>query len=296
MSSNDAFWLTAWEWTATIGFVLVIVGVVIEGVEHFKKFTKKQHARKLHIEKIGWLILVAGLALEFLAEHAAKRISDRENSRLNKEAGDARKEASDANILAKQLEANNLMLRTNVAVLEEKLQQTSSLTTKNDPLNLPIRSITARVYLTVLATNSASAEEMNADSEIALFGGHFDIISKSNSVAVMLSCTEYQTAGYSQIPSDGRHYKTISMVFSWPTTEKPLLSHIDKFRDKNISTKELDNEMVGAVIFFPECKVPLKITEGACTITINGTLERSLLIPNHSDKIFPLKRPNTPQH
>ncbi len=42
MNSSDAFWLKFWEWFATIGFILVIVGVVIEGVEHFKKFAKER--------------------------------------------------------------------------------------------------------------------------------------------------------------------------------------------------------------------------------------------------------------
>lgn len=117
MSSSEALWLKIWEAIATFGFVLVIIDVVIEGVEHFKKFTKKDHARKLHIEKIGWLILVAGLAMEFLGDHAAKRISSREGARLNKEAADARQFAGQANERAANTESNSLVLQTNVASL-----------------------------------------------------------------------------------------------------------------------------------------------------------------------------------
>ena len=125
MNSSDSFWLSFWSVFAAIGFIIVIIGVVIEGVEHFKKFPKKEQARKLHIEKIGWLLVVAGLAMEFLGDHAAKRISDREDARLNREAGDARKdagaaieragiaekEAGQANEGAAITESNNLVLK-----------------------------------------------------------------------------------------------------------------------------------------------------------------------------------------
>lgn len=115
MSSSDAMWLRIWEWIATIGFLLVLVGVVIEGVEHFKKFSKKEHARKLHIEKIGWLILVVGLAMEFLGDHAAKRISDREYARLSAEAAESKERS-------KKLESGNLSLRAEVAKLEAAVE------------------------------------------------------------------------------------------------------------------------------------------------------------------------------
>lgn len=136
MTASDASWLKFWEVFATIGFILVIIGVVIEGVEHFKKFSKRESARKLQIEKIGWLVLVAGLAMEFLGDHMAKRIADKENRRLTGEAAQARKQAGDAieragivnqlaaesNERSKQLEAQNLVLRSNVAALEIKQQ------------------------------------------------------------------------------------------------------------------------------------------------------------------------------
>jgi uncharacterized membrane protein len=111
MSSSDAFWLSIWEVLATIGFIIVIIGVVIEGVEHFAKFAKKEHSRKLRIEKLGWFLVVLGLAMEFLGDHAAKRISDREAARLNAEAGDARRIAGDANERAANTESNNLVLQ-----------------------------------------------------------------------------------------------------------------------------------------------------------------------------------------
>src|ERR1041384_636182 len=97
MSSADASWLHLWEGLSTFGFVLVIVGCVIEGVEHFWKFKKGETRKKHFIEKIGWFILVGGLAIEFLAEKRAKRIADAENARLTKEAGDAIQISGEAN-------------------------------------------------------------------------------------------------------------------------------------------------------------------------------------------------------
>jgi uncharacterized membrane protein len=96
MSFSDTLWLKIWSTTAVIGFLIVIIGVVIEGVEHFKKFSKKDRVRKLKIEKFGWFLVVIGLAMEFLGDHAAKRISNRETARLNRDAGEARKEAGNA--------------------------------------------------------------------------------------------------------------------------------------------------------------------------------------------------------
>jgi hypothetical protein len=129
MSPSDALWLKIWGLFAAIGFIMVIGGVVIEGVEHFKKFPKKEHGRKLQIEKIGWFIVVVGLAMEFLGDHAAKRISDREDARVNKEAADSRvtagnaeREAGEANERAALTESNNLVLQSNVLALEIKLQ------------------------------------------------------------------------------------------------------------------------------------------------------------------------------
>jgi hypothetical protein len=160
MSSSDALWLRIWGVFAAIGFIIVIIGVVIEGVEHFKQFQKKEHARKLQIEKLGWFLVVVGLGMEFLGDNAAKRISDRESARLNKEAGDARKDAGAAveragiaNERAALLESDNLVLRSNVAALELHVMETSNKVDKIDPRNAIISYLTASVYFEVNGTN-----------------------------------------------------------------------------------------------------------------------------------------------
>lgn len=123
MSSSDALWLSVWGLVAAIGFIIVIIGVIIEGVEHFKKFPKKDQARKLHIEKIGWFLVVGGLAMEFLGDHAAKRISDREAARLNQEAGDARKDSGKAIEQAASANERAAKFELAAAVLESKMKQ-----------------------------------------------------------------------------------------------------------------------------------------------------------------------------
>lgn len=132
MSSLHEFWLMVWGTVATIGFIIVIIGVTIEGVEHFKKFPRKDNARKHQIEKLGWFLVVAGLAMEFLGDHAAKRITDQEGARLNKEAADARLET---------------------AKLEQQIIETSNNVVRVDPLNQPITSVTATVMLLQGGTN-----------------------------------------------------------------------------------------------------------------------------------------------
>ena len=104
MSTDDAIWLGAWVKLASFGFLLVILGVVLEGVGHFRRFPKEQDTRKLKIEKAGWLILVVGLAMEFLGDQFAKRIADRETARLAVLAGNA-------NRTAEELRATNLVMQ-----------------------------------------------------------------------------------------------------------------------------------------------------------------------------------------
>ena len=161
MSSSEALWLNIWEAFAAIGFIIVIIGVVIEGIEHFKDFPKKEHARKLRIEKIGWFLVVVGLAMEFLGDHAAKRIADRENARLNNQAGNARKDAAaavsqaaSANVLAAMIESNNLVLRSNVVVLELRSRRRISSEQTNAFINLLKQQWKVPVRIGVGATDS----------------------------------------------------------------------------------------------------------------------------------------------
>lgn len=139
MSPGDAVWLGVWEKLASFGFLLVILGVVLEGVGHFREFPKEEEARKLKVEKAGWLILVVGLAMEFLGDQFAKRIADREAARLAVLAGDA-------NRTAEELRATNL-------VMQLKLQ----------PRRITQSQVTNFVFLTEHVTKIPVKISMGAD-------------------------------------------------------------------------------------------------------------------------------------
>lgn len=118
MNSLDSTSLTFWESVGLWGFIFVWVGVAGEGVDIFiKLFCKKLHERKKHsLDVIGavfWVVLVIALAIEFLGNVQAMRIADLINSRLNDEAGQARKAAGEANERASTNEAQ-------VATLEKE--------------------------------------------------------------------------------------------------------------------------------------------------------------------------------
>jgi hypothetical protein len=143
MSLSSESLLGFWEWFATVGFVSVIIGVIVEGVEHFRKFPKKEHTRQLHIEKIGWFVVVGGLAMEFLGDQFANRIKDERNAKSNeraaiaekqmeglrKDAGEAMRQAGQANERAgsfekeaEELRSTNLLLQSRVLELQNTLQ------------------------------------------------------------------------------------------------------------------------------------------------------------------------------
>jgi hypothetical protein len=117
MSSIDSWWLSFWSYCATFGFILVILGCIIEGVEHFVKFKRSESHKRKGIEKLGWLILVGGLAMEFLGDKRARRITDRENRRLTVEAAQALKDAGKANERSRLLESTNIILGTKLEEL-----------------------------------------------------------------------------------------------------------------------------------------------------------------------------------
>jgi hypothetical protein len=60
---------------------------------------------------------------------------------------------------------------------------------KNSAINLPIKSMTARISLTVLGTNVVW--DVNADSEGAKLAGRLDILDKKGSVIAVLGCKEF---------------------------------------------------------------------------------------------------------
>lgn len=98
---------------------LVLIGVIGEGVEivaklFFEHWYKKHEKKFDKIGAVFWIVVVIGLALEI--PDAAK--VERENANLNREAGDARKMAGQANERASITESNNLVLRKQLDIVE----------------------------------------------------------------------------------------------------------------------------------------------------------------------------------
>jgi hypothetical protein len=124
MSATDASSLSFWELVATIGFICVIIGVAIEGVEHFSKETLDENLKKRrkNVERFGWLIVVLSLATEFFGDHKVKGITTRETQRMTVELTFATTNAAIANERSIILEKTNLVLRTEMLKLELALR------------------------------------------------------------------------------------------------------------------------------------------------------------------------------
>ena len=254
MSSSETLWLKIWEIIATVGFVLVIIGVVIEGVEHFKKFSKKEQVRKLHIEKIGWLILVAGLAMEFLGDHAAKRISNRENARLHDEATRAQQAAGEANERAAKLEAANLVVKSKLVTI--------------DPLNQPVSDMSAIVSFKVKGSNGM---------ERAPFG--------SPHVAWLMLCdTNIAYSMFNVLVADS--FIPVNHPLADNCREYIMQFHLEtigaatgleqKIRVKAIEAIENANMLRIDVKFLP---IDSEILGGSVRVIINAAVPKEFLIP-----------------
>lgn len=133
MSGSELETLRRWEIFADIGTWMVIVGVFGEGLEiglkliaGLSKESSKpwmrtcaswHHKHEVSVDFVGgifWLIVVAGLAMEFEGNHKVKIIEQAENTRLNTEAGNARKDAAVAIERAANVESHNLVLQKQV--------------------------------------------------------------------------------------------------------------------------------------------------------------------------------------
>lgn len=126
MTALDSASLKFWESVGLWGFIFVWVGVAGEGVEIFiKLFNRKLYERKQFcLDVIGaafWIVLVVALAVEFLGNEKAMRIADSINTQLDIEAGQARKEAGQANERAAKDELAVAVLTSNNLVLQKEV-------------------------------------------------------------------------------------------------------------------------------------------------------------------------------
>jgi hypothetical protein len=148
MSAPVSSALRSWSFLYYCGFAMVWIGVAMEGMEFFFSCWRawKRKGKRTAVEpwaeppsKIemphwahfvahsGFVILLIGLAVEENSNHHINGLKDSEISRLTikldsttQQAGEAIKQAADANLLAEQTQSTNLVLRSNVASLEIK--------------------------------------------------------------------------------------------------------------------------------------------------------------------------------
>lgn len=107
MKSEDSFWLFVWETIATIGIIVVILGIIGEGSELVSKWALKLKYKKrqdelddgsrwflavllkfirpriLEVETFAFAMVIVGLMAEFWGGHKAQGILDENNSQLN---------------------------------------------------------------------------------------------------------------------------------------------------------------------------------------------------------------------
>jgi hypothetical protein len=168
--------------------------------------------------------------------------------------------------------------------------QTRQMAIKNDPVNLPIKSMAVAARLLILANNSPDSEVR----ELAIFGGRLDILDKSGNRIAALDCKEFDNSsrlgdnslGLGGSAPSGTNIWLYSLGFVWPATGVSSFLPT-KLAHAEISTKVLDKEIAGARLWIPSGKGgTLRIINGSCVLTINGSLQRSFLIPNSLTDIF----------
>lgn len=113
LTSSDAWWGNF----LLISTLVVLVGVMGEGIADLTKLLDNCSSLKKSVEIFSVLILIIGIAGELLGEGKTSSIGDQISGFLNIKAGaaneraaEAKKEAEGANLKAEKLKAKNLEL------------------------------------------------------------------------------------------------------------------------------------------------------------------------------------------
>ena len=202
----DSSSLRYWELVSEIGFVAVIIGVVLEVVDlsakWYERYRGRELPRRFHrwilpIETIGFCVLVAGLAVEFLGSHNAMRIGDDLNSQLNAEAGQARKDAGEA---IKQAEAANERASTNELQL---VQAKSELATAQARLNESMAELQNESVPMDIGEQASFAKALTAAAGVqVLFRCLNDVMAQSTAkaMAFVLGFAKWKVAEIGLVP------------------------------------------------------------------------------------------------
>lgn len=151
MTALDLSSLKIWESVGEWGFVFVWVGVAGEGVEIFIKLFRPNlyDRKKFCLDVIGaifWMILVAGLAVEFWGNHKAMRIADAENARLHVFAANTESNSIALSLTVEELRKQNdklkaAMPRRTISEIQREVFIEVLSNTKNVSPKIPIKII-----------------------------------------------------------------------------------------------------------------------------------------------------------
>jgi hypothetical protein len=271
MPVSDLSWLRFWETFETLGFFLVLLGVIFEGVEHWVKFPKRETARKKRLEKKAWFVLVVGLAIEIVGDNMAKRISDSENARLNNEAADAR------------LETIKLKLQ---------IAQTSNNVAKINPLNLPIVFGTATASFFIIGTN-AFLERLVVEPNESHFDKQFVRLlfedSEEDKFPVGMECENFEISDFSL---NGKNkigfivkldFKSDNLLAEWRTDEESK-------KWDNFSARQFE-EFKKAIITIPGLKAGFEAQLGTCDVVLNSVIRKSFNVDTKTEEGQIILRP-----
>jgi len=280
MSAADASSLNFWSWVSLVGIILVIVGVVLEGAEILAwllSWLRRKRSEivwrqppEVHIPKwvhisdrIGWCILLVGLALEWMGHVDVEAITSRENRRVNSELGKALVIAGAANERAARLELENLVLRSNVVALELNLIQVNSNVFRIEPLNRPILSITASAWFTARTTNFTNIDPVKDNSFVTLSFGVSEEV-QTNYWKIQLRCRRFEKFNNSE-------FSFFVLEFG---VEPSALLHNVKESD---SVRTVDRwDIVFLQAFF--LRLNTEILRGQVTLIINSTFKKTFEI------------------
>jgi hypothetical protein len=197
--------------------------------------------------------------------------------------------AKDAQLAGELKEKDLQIAQTNerAAKLEKDAADARLELAKIDPVNLPIRSIRADIFLIV----RGEFFDWHFDTGPVLKGGarsvNVSLVGKAGAL-VELQCNEFEsfpadTGNKGKI--DGR---TFSMSLAWPTSDWFGAQDVFKYwiDRNNASTAMLDKELMGVLISLPPTKEnpekPAEILQPKCVVTINGSIRRNFSVPKSS--------------
>jgi hypothetical protein len=161
-----------------------------------------------------------------------------------------------------------------------------------DPLNLPIKSMKADIFLVIRATNELDVllndpkleaplrtmlQTLQKPLSAALILPKGFIFGKDSALG-SLRCTAYERK--SHFFGGGTEY---SMSFSWPSGWMDDAA-FTWFATNNVSAKALDEKMGSLEIMVMGLTTNSEIAEGSCVLTINGSIQKRFSVPKLTDR------------